>query len=223
MNIKLNNNNYLTNIPEIANNHGFCKTLIVRREIIHIKHIFKELFVKKTIDIQFYLDTLELSLFDYMEIMTNRIRRVHNFSREFYNDCNKIVKHHNNGFFPTFEFLNGLKRVIALDFDGVLTQNKFKDLYLLCCERGKVQICSANPTIEKDWFLDRNLPLPEKINSMKGAVKKIKQLIEIQKKFDYVFFVDNEIKYLEFAWIFGLKTYHWTGKEIKYFSMNADC
>ena len=54
-----------------------------------------------------------------------------------------------------------------------------------------------------------------------GKVKKIKRLIELQKKYDYVFYVDNEIEYLEYAWLFGLQTYHWNGNEIKYFSMKS--
>lgn len=67
----------LTNIPQDVDNYGFCKTLVVRREVIHIKHIFTEVFVRKTIDIQKYLNKIDWNLFDYMEYMTNRLRRVH--------------------------------------------------------------------------------------------------------------------------------------------------
>jgi hypothetical protein len=211
--------NYLTNIPKNANDYGFCKTLAVRREVIHIKHIFTEVFVRKTIDIEKYLNKLDISLFEYMEIMTNRIRNVHYFSRLYDNNCNDIVKKDRDRFFPTLELLKGLNNLIALDFDGVTTENKFKELYELCCDRENVQICTANPTVTNDWFDKRNMPRPVKINAMKGKVKKIKRLIELQKKYDYVFYVDNETEYLEYAWLFGLQTYHWNGTEIKYFSM----
>jgi hypothetical protein len=213
--------NYLTNIPESVNDYGFCKTLAVRREVIHIKHIFTEVFVRKTIDIEKYLNKLDISLFEYMKIMTNRIRNVHYFSRLYDNNCNDIVKKDRDRFFPTLKLLDGLNNLIALDFDGVTTENKFKELYELCCDRENVQICTANPTVTNDWFDKSDMTRPVKINAMKGKIKKIKRLIELQKKYDYVFYVDNEIEYLEYAWLFGLQTYHWSGTEIKYFSMKS--
>ena len=50
---------YLTDIPQYVEKYGFCKTLAVRREVIHIKHIFTELFVRKTIDIQKFLNKID--------------------------------------------------------------------------------------------------------------------------------------------------------------------
>jgi hypothetical protein len=212
---------YLTNIPELVNQFGFCKTLIVRKEIIHIKHIFTEIFVRKTIDIQKYLNLLDISLFEYIEIMTNRIRKIHNFSRNYDNDCNKIVKSRRGDFFNFIDLTSGLKRTIVLDFDGVITKNKFKELYNICCEREEVQICSANPTITFDWFEKYSMNKPNQIHSMKGKVKKIKRLIEIQKKYDFMFYIDDEIEYLEYAWIFGIQTFHWNENKIKYFTMKT--
>jgi hypothetical protein len=214
-------NNYLTNIPGEFSQYGLCKTLAVRREIIHIKHILTEIFVRKTIDIDKHLSKIDMSLFEYMEYMTNRMRKVHYFSRSYINDCNSIVKNDRDRFFPTMRLLDGFNKLIVLDFDGVVTEGKFKNLYELCCRRERVQICSANPTINEEWFIKKGMILPNRINSMKGKVRKIKRLIEIQKKNDYVFYVDNELEYLEFAWIFGIQTYHWNGNEIKYFSMKS--
>lgn len=213
---------YLTNIPSSANNFGVSKVLAVRSEIIHIKHILTEIFVRRSIDIEKYLDTLKLSLFDYMEFMTNRMRFVHKFSRSYTVHCpDDIVKSERNKFFPTIKLLNGLDVAIVLDFDGVTTDKSFGKLYEKCIDTTNVYICSANPTITEDWFDKRGLTKPFKIHSMKGKVKKIKRLIELQKKHDYLFFVDNETKYLEYAWLFGLQTFHWDGRNIKYFSMNT--
>lgn len=213
---------YLTNIPSSANNFGVSKVLAVRSEIIHIKHILTEIFVRRSIDIEKYLETLKLSLFDYMEIMTNRMRLVHKFSRSYTVHCpDDIVKNERNKFFPTIKLLNGLDVAIVLDFDGVTTDKSFGKLYEKCIDTANVHICSANPTITEDWFDKRGLTKPFKIHSMKGKVKKIKRLIELQKKHDYLFFVDNETKYLEYAWLFGLQTFHWDGRNIKYFSMNT--
>lgn len=209
---------YLANIPDGARDYGICKVLAVRREIIHVKHIFTEIFVRKTIDINKYLSKMDFDLFDYMEVMTNRIRRVHWLYDNIPND---ILKKDRDCFFPTMKLLDGFKKTIVLDFDGVITKNKFRDLYELCCEREMTQVCSANPTITNSWFDKKEMTRPQVINSMKGKVKKIKRLIELQKINDYVFYVDNEIEYLEFAWLFGIQTYHWNGKEIKYFSMNS--
>lgn len=213
--------NYLTNIPVSVNQYGFCKTLAVRREVIHIKHIFTEIFVRKTIDIEKYLNKLDISLFEYMEVMTNRIRNVHYFSRDYNHYCNRIVKSDRDKFFPTMELLEGLNKLIVLDFDGVTTENKFRELYELCCNRENVEICTANPTVSNEWFDKKGMTRPKNINAMKGKIKKIKRLIELHKKHDYIFYIDNEIEYLEYAWIFGMQTYHWDGIEIKYFSMKS--
>jgi hypothetical protein len=212
---------YLTNIPQDVDNYGFCKTLVVRREVIHIKHIFTEVFVRKTIDIQKYLNKIDWNLFDYMEYMTNRLRRVHNFSREYINDINEIVKADRDRFFPTLQLYDGLNCVIALDFDGVVTENSFTELYKLCIDRCKTEICSANPEIKSSWFVNRNLELPYRINSCKGKIKKIKLLIELNQNNDYVFYIDNEKEYLEFAWLFGIQTYIYENKKIKYFSLKS--
>lgn len=211
---------YLTNIPQEIEEYGFSKVLAVRYNTIHIKHILTEIFVRKTINIEEYLNIIDMDLFQYMEYMTNRIRRIYNFSRNYKNSLNDIVKHSRKQFFPTLELYNGLKNCIVLDFDGVVTSSKFYDLYKLCLQRSNTFICSANPTISEDWFTKRNLDLPEKIYSMKGKIKKIKQLLEIGKKYDHVFYVDDEEKYLEIAWVFGLLTYKYKNGKISNFSLN---
>lgn len=215
------NEHYLTGIPQGVEKYGFCKTLIVRKEIIHLKHIWTEIFIRKSADIQKHLNDIEWDLFRYMEFMTDLTRKIHRFDRSYRNCFDKIVKSDRNSFFRTVELYKGLNNVIVLDFDGVVTSKSFTDLYKLCIERGNVEICSANPTITKDWFHKRNLPLPNKIHSMKGRIKKIKRLIEIRKKYDNVLYVDNETKYLEFAWLFGIHTYHFTDRKIKYFTLKT--
>ena len=211
---------YLTNIPQSISEYGLCKTLLVRREVIHIKHIFTEIFIRRKIDIEKYLNLLEMSLFDYMEYMTNRLRLVHHFSREYINKPDAIVKCRDR-FFPNLKLYRGLNVVIALDFDGVVTEKSFKPLYELCLLRNKTIICSANPTITEDWFTKREYSLPNKIYANKGKIKKIRQLIELNKKYDYVFYVDNEKEYLEFAWLFGLQTYIYENNTIKYFTLKT--
>lgn len=215
------NNNYLTNIPKYAARYGFSKVLTVRKEVIHIKHIFTEVFVYKSIDIMKYLNTVGMDLFMYLEFMTNRMRKVHHFSRSYKKDCNQVVKSDRNNFFPSVDLLTGFNNVIVLDFDGTITSNNFQPLYKLCCERGRVVVCSANPTVSFEWFDKKKLPRPNQIHAMKGKTKKIKRLIEIQKAHDCVFFIDNEKSYLEYAWLFGINTYHWDGKTIKYFSLKT--
>jgi len=212
---------YLTNIPQDVEEYGFCKTLLVRREVIHIKHILTEVFDRQSIDINKYINKLDISLFDYMKIMTNRLRDVHHFSRNYTNDINEIVKSSRDRFFPTLNLYQCLNNVIILDFDGVVTDKNFRRLYELCISRCNVIICSANPTITEDYFIKNNLSIPNHIYSCKGKVKKINTLIYLQKIYDYVFYVDNEIEYLEYAWLFGLQTFHYTKGCIKYFSLKT--
>lgn len=214
--------NYLTNIPEEAKDNGLCKVLIVRYEMINIKHIFTEIFVRKTIDIEKYLKYLGWTLFDYIEYMTNIQRKIHYFSREYINDLDEIVKNNRDHFFPTIELYKGLNNCIILDFDGVCTEYQFnKNLYPLCIEREKTFICSANPNVSDAWFIKNNLELPSHIYNCKGKEKKIKALIHLNQKYDNIFYVDNEEEYLEFAWIFGIKTFIYKNKQIKQFSLNS--
>jgi hypothetical protein len=217
----LDHNNYLTGMPQEIEKYGLCKTLAVRNEMIHTKHILTEIFIRKTIDIEEILSLVDMDLFSYMEYMTNRIRRIYKLSRDYVKDVNLIVKSDRDHFFPTFNLLEGFDRKFVLDFDGTVTANNFQPLYKLCCERGRTEICSANPTIVGSWFTNKSLPLPDKINSMKGKKKKLKRLLEIQKASDFVFFVDNEKEYLDFAWVFGIKTFHWTNNEIKYYTLKS--
>ena len=217
----MNENKYLTEMPQSLSEYGICKTLLVRREVIHIKHILTEVFVRKSVNIEKYLTKLGWSLFDYMEHLTNRLRNVHHFTRQYYNDVNRIVKSDRDNFFPTIELYNGLNLLIALDFDGVVTENSFKDLYQLCLDRCNTVIVSANPEIKESWFDNKNYNKPNKIYSCKGKIKKINKLIELSKYYDYIFYIDNEIEYLEYAWLFGIQTYHYDNKKIKYFTLKT--
>jgi alkyl sulfatase BDS1-like metallo-beta-lactamase superfamily hydrolase len=91
-------NNYLTNIPQDVEKYGLCKTLLVRREVIHLKHILTELFVRKTFDVQTHLEYLDWSILQYIEHITNRMRKVHHFSRTYTNNINDIVKQERDRF-----------------------------------------------------------------------------------------------------------------------------
>lgn len=219
----LDNNLYLTDMPQEFEKHGMCKVLNVRVEVIHLKHILTEIFTRKSINIQYYLDKLGMDLFSYMEYMTNRLRWVHHFPRQYSYDINAIVKSERTSLFDTVKMLEGHNLLVSLDFDGVVTDKRFHRLYNLMYERfGKrLHITTANPTVTMEWFDGKGLPRPAIINSMKGKVGKIKKLIELQKKHDYVFHIDNEEEYLEYAFIFGLETFHWDGRGIKKFSMKT--
>ena len=212
--------NYLTNIPEICEEYGIAKTLLVRRELIHIKHIFTEVFVRKSIQTPFY--KLNMNYGEYMEIMTRVIRKIFHYSREYKYNLNGVVKESHNRFFPQLKMYKGLDTVIALDFDGTITSNKFGQLYDLCMKRcNKVFVVTANPTVNDLYFSNRGYKIPNKIYACKGKEKKIRQLIELQKKHDQVFYVDNEVEYLEMAWIFGIKTFLYKNGKIEYFTMKT--
>jgi len=209
--MKQNNEiSYLTNIPQFIEKYGLCKTMMVRREMIHLKHVLTEIFVRKSIKIQDMLDYLNMDIFQYMEIITNKIRRIHHISRNYRENMNKIIKTNSDSF----------TRMVNL-YDS-LNEN-FHKLYIYFVKELKVKsvICSGNPTITSEWFIKNNLPLPTKIYPNKGKLKKIRKLIELSKQNDYLFYIDNETNYLEYGWIFGLKTYLWDGKKFKCFSLKT--
>ncbi len=214
-------NNYLTGIPQEMEKYGLCKTYLVRHEIIHLKHVLTEVFVRKSVNIEKYLNITGWSLFNYMEYLTNRIRKIHHFDRLYNNNIDNIIKQRRGSFFKDLVLYNGLNNLIVLDFDGVTTKNSFHPLYKMCVDRSKTVICSANPTIKEEYFTKRELPLPNKIYSCKGKVKKIKQFIELTKKHDNIFYIDDEEEYLTFAWLLGVKTYKYENNKIKYFTLKS--
>lgn len=206
---------YLSNIPEEASLWGASKVLTVRRESIHLKHILTEVFVRKSV-------ILPIDVFEYMEYITNQFRKIYTISRDVDLDPNTVVNvSSQQKFFPYLEILKPFKTLIVLDFDGVVTDRSFEDLYKLCISRCETCICSANPCIEKEYFIKRDLPLPSKIYSMRGSDQKRVQLLELNRYYDFVLYVDNEIKYLEYAWLFGIHTYHWCNKKIVHYTRNT--
>lgn len=221
--LMLNEHNYLTDMPQNCEEYGFCKVLLVRKEIIHIKHIMTELFVRKTVDIYKILQELNMLPFDYMEYLTNRIRRIHKISRSFSYDVNEVVKQDGKHFFPLVQMLNqeGLKCCIVLDFDGVVSKRGFAELYKLCLERCKTVICSANPTVNESTFDKLGLALPSKIYANKGKQKKLSCLKRLQETHDFIFYVDDEDKYLEVAWCLGIHTFKFAQNKVVPFSLNS--
>jgi hypothetical protein len=214
-------NKYLQNLPDNLSEFGISKVLLVRKETIHIKHILTEILERKTIDIMSYLDKIEMDFFQYMSIITNRLRTIYNFPRTYIKETNEVVKFQFSRFFPSIENVKPLKTAIILDFDGVITRKNFKQLYELCCERGQVIVCTANPSVTNDYFKKRKMTLPFKISSNWGKVKKIKQLIEISKRYDYCFYIDDEPEYLQYAWLFGIRTFIYKKGKILIYSMNT--
>ena len=217
----MNDNAYLTNVPQEVSQYGFCKVLAVRREVIHIKHILTEVFIRKSIDAEAMLSKIDYDLSKYMKFITQRLRNIHHFDRAFTCDIDDIIKKDRRNFFPSIQLMDGMHNVIVLDFDGVVTEKSFDQLYELCLSRCKTVICSANPTITTEWFDKRELKHPDHIYSMKGKMRKINQLIELTKQHDNVFYVDNEKEYLNYAWLFGIKTFIYEKGVIKNYSLNT--
>lgn len=209
---------YLTDIPQHVEQYGFCKTLLVRREVIDWKHRMTELFVRKTIDYNRIFEKIGRDIGWYMEYMTNQLRNIHHIDRAYRHDVNEIVKSPDDRFFPLLDLYSGLDVIIALDFDGTVTDRRFGPLYDLCVDRGVVHIVTANPTVTNEWFERRNKRIPKKIHACKGKVSKINQLLYLNQMYDIVLYVDNESEYLDIAWIFNVKTFHWTNNKIKYYS-----
>lgn len=214
--------NYLQNIPSSANDWGVNKLIACRNATIHIKHIFTEVFARKTIDLTSMLSTLGLTLEDYMRIMTNRLRMVYHFPRVIDIDPNELLAVSKRQFFDFKDSHVGFNNLVILDFDGVITDDKFKQLYLRIVKESNTIVVTANPEVTTARFDKLGLPYPNRIIACKGKVKKLKAIIELLKRYDYCFYIDNEIDYLKYAWIFGIITYHWDGKNIKYFTLKTE-
>jgi hypothetical protein len=213
--------NYLQNIPPESIDSGIPKVLLVRHEIIHIKHIFTELFHRKSLDIESLLNKVDMSLLDYITYMTQRIRRIHKINRSFYEDPNNVVSFNYKSFFPLIEMTSNFKQQIVLDYDGVITKNSFQELFKLCTERCETVVCSANPDISSDKIKSKYSVNCGPVYSNKGKKKKLRQLLLLHSRNDFTFFVDDEEEYLKIAWVFGVKTYQYKNNKITSYSLKT--
>ncbi len=201
---------------------GACKLLLTRSETIHLKHIFTKIFVKQNNWAKYneIFGHLDMTAYDYMQIMTNHLRRIYKIPRGFQASIS-LLRPGRNDFFPTLQNLDGLKTLVVLDFDGVITDKRFTEMYDLCYSRArKLFIVSANPEVSKEFMYKKGLfsNRVDKIFACKGKWQKLKKIIELKKIYDFVFYIDDEDMYLDVAWMFGIKTYKWNGKAVKPYS-----
>ena len=66
---------YLTEMPNEMKEYGIAKTLLVRKEMITLKHVGTEIFVRKSINIVPMLMELGMTLFDYSTFINERERK----------------------------------------------------------------------------------------------------------------------------------------------------
>ena len=125
---------YLQDIPNELTDVGMQKVLLVRREMIHLKHIRKEIFINRTINIESILDSLGLSLFEYTQFMSNRERQIFKISRDYQlDDINKVVKLQET-YGAISRLYSSLKEVIYFTTDILDTHNNsylYKDSTIL--------------------------------------------------------------------------------------------
>lgn len=209
--------NYLTNMPtELLSEYGLAKTLFTRRETIYIKHIMKNIFeYGNEDDLNEKLKTLHFkSVFSYMQYLTSRIRGLYKIPREINVDnINAIVKCDRGSICPILDLYKPLKPVIILDFDRTLTKQQFHQFYNYIIDAFKVIINSANPNKEQiEQYFDRHrLKKTHAIYANKGKQKKIIKLkwIAVHNTKKPLFYIDDEIEYLNYGVMLGMYTYHY--------------
>lgn len=210
---------YLTNMPtEILNEYGLNKTLITRRETIYLKHILKNVFIYgNEKDLLQKLEMLQFkSLFEYMGFITNKIRAIYKIPRQYiYDSSDRIVKQRRESFIDTLDLYKSLNPIIILDFDKTITNAKFHTLYKYFKEmKFKIIVNSANPQKEiiKNYFDKNDLQQPEIIYSNKGKQRKITRLknIVIGNMNKPIFYIDDEIEYLQYGVLLGCYCYQYT-------------
>jgi len=209
---------YLTGLPtELLNDQGLTKTLLTRRETIYLKHILKNIFIYgNENELKNKLDMLQMpSLFEYIGFITNKLRAVYKYPREYtVDDADELVKQRRESFFKTLELYEPLKPIVILDFDRTVTNEKFHSLYRYLIDGYKVIINSANPQMEVIiQYLDKhNLTQPNVIYANKGKQKKIVRLknIAVTNMQKPIFYIDDEQEYLEYGMLLAMYCYQYT-------------
>ena len=207
---------YLTNMEsDILNKYGISKTLMCRRETIFLKHIMKNLFTyKNEEDLNNILEVLNFSLFKYMQFITDKLRGIYKIDRSYQNDCDKIVKTEKSSFIEIINLYKDLKPIVIVDFDRTITNKKFHSLYKYLYENNiNIYINSANP--DEDCILKYlkkyDLQTPKHIYANKGKQKKINMLknIAIRNTRKIIFFIDDELEYLEYGSLLCMHCYQY--------------
>ena len=196
---------YLTDIPKEASEYGLDKVLAVRRESIHLKHIFTECFDRKTIPLESMLRKANINLFDYMAVMTNRMRKIYHFNREYKCDNFKdLTTDHSSDLFEQIAIYKGLQNVLVVSYE-VINEYNFQNMFYNRLAGDLKVIVLSNKSLPEDWFNKRHMT-PAQVIQLNGHGK-IKQLIQLTNKFDNLFYLDIDTKELDYAWIYGWKTY----------------
>lgn len=204
--------NYLQDLDvEYCNIKGITKTLACRRETISLKHLMKTVFVYWTEEkLQEKLNILNMSIFQYSKYLTNKLRGIYKFPRNMIcENTNDLVNQKDGGLNDSIKIWAQLNPIFILDFDGVITVERFQGMYEYLCENFRVIVNSANPNLSKEWFIKHSLPVPGVILANKGLQAKIialKNIAENHTK-DILFQIDDEEKYLEFGALLGMKTF----------------
>lgn len=208
----MNENQYLTDMPRDLVTYGICKTLMVRRETIYLKHILKNIFIYNFEHRQEILDNLNFSdPFVYFEFLTNKLRMIYKLSRHFEYDPNIIVKLDRNSIVPICELYQQLNPLFIVDFDKTLTKKQFHKWYSVLCRSGQVVVNSANPDEERisNYINKHDLPRPKKICANPGVKKKITRLKNLcfNNMTRPQFCFDDEAYFLDHAIFLGMYAY----------------
>ena len=204
---------YLTNIPAEASEYGLDKVLAVRRESIHLKHIFTEVFERKTIPLESMLRKANINLFDYMAVMTSRFRKIYHFNREYECDNFKdLTTDHSAELFEQIAIYKGLQNVLVVSYE-VINEYNFQNMFYNRLAGDLKVIVLSNKSLPEDWFNKRHMA-PAQVIQLNGHGK-IKQLIQLTNKFDNLFYLDIDTKELDYAWIYGWKTYKFVPEKKK--------
>lgn len=208
---------YLTNIPAEASEYGLDKVLAVRSESIHLKHIFTEIFDRKTIDLGAMLSVIGINVYDYMNTMTNRFRKIYHFSRDYQvSNYTFLTKDFSNNVFEQLDIYRGLNNVLVVNFEGVVDDYNFQQMFWssLFANATKVIVITKNRKLDEQYFIDKQLKIPE-ILYRKEEEQKIRSLISMATEYDNLFFIDTNKEYLDYAWIYGWKTYQFVPEKKK--------
>lgn len=208
--------------PEILEElrvRGLTKLLLTRRETIHIKHLMKEVFVRKNPE---YLDIIEkyMGMDRYIRYLTNRLRRIYKFPRiiDLSPDQVSMTMHKSAHILLSRILVKPIKVAVCIDFDGTIT--KFHNLYTYLYDLVKrnpnyhrLYILSANHRENIESYLKKhNLPLPNRVVGGKKIGKVNELIYGIIPPNHYTIFIDNEEEYCKIAHVFGAYAYMINGK-----------
>ena len=205
---------YLQFIPNSAMFYGLTKVLMVRKFVIHLKHVFKYVFCKSSKEkINKIFNIIDYDVFDYMGYMTQHLRLILKIDRASSLYPKQVLKHQDS-LFRDLEFYSAYNGILCIDLETI--DSAFLGIILAKFTSIKIVLFYTSNNAD----LVENTPITNKLKKQLRLTNKevrwvkyrnpkgyVNSILGLQQKHKYVTIVTPLTSTAELLWICGVNVY----------------